>query len=196
MWCLCIQENVHQYCCDNLVFRTAVSYSLAQMFPKQRELLTVSFSNSFFFMISLMSRYESTSSTLKFSQFDVRTERFWFADLLAMDNIYLLTICYHPRREQCYSTQPIAKIDYSEPMKGPPLILVARKTMRGSLWWIGSRHKRATSPSPTGRQMSYIHTYSALLGVVQTGLSPSPIFNMFNSVDQRNSDTTAQHEAR
>jgi len=124
--------------------------SLAQMFPKQRERATDGVRLLQILMIYLMSEYESRWSTLKLSQFDVRTDRVWFADLLAMDDIYLLTICYHPRHEQCYSTQPITKIDFSEPMKGLPLVPVARITMRGSLWWNRSSSQTSDVSVPNG----------------------------------------------
>jgi hypothetical protein len=46
-------------------------------------------------------------------------------------------------------------------------------------------------------QADVIYTYSGLLSVVQTeGLYTSLIFNMFKSVDERNSDITALQEAR
>jgi len=45
-------------------------------------------------------------------------------------------------------------------------------------------------------QANVIYIYCALLSVLQTeGLYTSLIFNIFKSVDQRNSDITAQHEA-
>ena len=85
------------------LFRTALSIIHPRSNVPKTDRATDSICLLQFLMISLMSQYESTWGTLKLSQFDVRQDRVSFADLLAKDNIYLLTICYYPRHEQHYS---------------------------------------------------------------------------------------------